>query len=195
MKKSTVQRTKSKRKAAKRTEITPQIFDAILERISLGETLSDICRDRGYPDRRSFHRFLLADAAVRGPKYALARTAQAESWSDEIIRIADDSSKDVITEVRDGRTITRVDHDHINRSRLRVDTRKWSMSKLHPKQYGDTIAVDQQTTLQAGDSLALLMQRIRSGQVPQPPKSVTGLSTPAAPAVQLTGGGRLDGPT
>ena len=38
------------------------------------------------------------------------------------------------------------------------------MSKLHPKQYGEVLAIDQQTTLQAGDSLAQLMSSIRSGQ-------------------------------
>ena len=31
--------------------------------------------------------------------------------------------------------------EHIQRSRLRVDTRKWYLSKLNPKKYGDKVDV------------------------------------------------------
>ena len=59
------------------------------------------------------------------------------------------------------------------------------MAKLHPKQYGDAIVVDQQTTLQAGDSLAMLMASIRSGKAQQSPKPVTPAHTSSAPAIQI----------
>jgi hypothetical protein len=37
------------------------------------------------------------------------------------------------------RTVSeRTDHEVINRSRLRVDTRKWYASKVLPKKYGDS---------------------------------------------------------
>jgi hypothetical protein len=32
-----------------------------------------------------------------------------------------------------------VDHDHIARSKLRVDTRKWLLAKCLPKIYGDRV--------------------------------------------------------
>ncbi len=32
--------------------------------------------------------------------------------------------------------------EHVQRSRLRVDTRKWFLSKLAPKRYGDRQAVE-----------------------------------------------------
>ena len=32
-----------------------------------------------------------------------------------------------------------VNYENIQRSRLRVDTRKWIMSKLAPKKYGDKV--------------------------------------------------------
>jgi hypothetical protein len=53
--------------------------------------------------------------------YAIAKEVQLEGYADETIEIADDQSEDV------------------NRSRLRVDTRKWHLSKLLPKRYGDLI--------------------------------------------------------
>jgi len=34
-----------------------------------------------------------------------------------------------------------VDHEHIQRARLRVDTRKWILSKMLPKVYGDKFQV------------------------------------------------------
>jgi hypothetical protein len=36
---------------------------------------------------------------------------------------------------------TVLDHEHVQRSRLRVDARKWLLSKLLPKQYGDRVEV------------------------------------------------------
>jgi hypothetical protein len=34
-----------------------------------------------------------------------------------------------------------VDHENINRAKLKVDTRKWLMSKMDPKRWGDRIQV------------------------------------------------------
>jgi len=53
----------------------------------------------------------------------------------EMLAIADDASKDVV--MVDGKP--RVDNEIAARSRLRVDTRKWALSKLAPKKYGDKV--------------------------------------------------------
>ena len=67
-------------------------------------------------------------------QYARAREAQAEVRADEIVDIADDVLSD-FTKDKDGKVT--VNHDHIQRSRLRVDARKWIAAKLLPKRYGD----------------------------------------------------------
>ena len=69
-------------------------------------------------------------------QYMRAREALADVYADEIIEIADDGSRDYKT-LDDGREVP--DQDHIARSRLRVDARKWAASKLAPKKYGDKI--------------------------------------------------------
>ncbi len=69
-------------------------------------------------------------------QYMRAREAQMEVMAQEIIDIADDGRNDTYTD-EDGNEHT--NQDVINRSRLRVDTRKWLMSKLAPKKYGDKI--------------------------------------------------------
>ena len=69
-------------------------------------------------------------------QYASAREVQAEVWADEIVAIADDTTADLTTD-KDGKEIVR--HENIQRSRLRVDARKWIASKLLPKRYGDKL--------------------------------------------------------
>ena len=73
------------------------------------------------------------------PVRARAREEQADKLFREIIEIADDKSGDCIT-TSDGKPI--VDHENIQRSRLRVDARKWAAARLAPKKYGDQITHD-----------------------------------------------------
>jgi hypothetical protein len=166
--------------------MTPDIFDRICERISLGDTLTQICRDKSMPDRRNFHRWLLAlppdESAAARHRYAHARTSCMDAWSDQILQIANDRTGDVITEERDGRTIRRVDHENINRSRLRVDTMKWLMSKLAPSKYGEQLRVD--GVVGPSDTLLAMMQEIRGGSArPVQPIGIHPADTPAAAGI------------
>jgi hypothetical protein len=73
-------------------------------------------------------------------QYARAREGLYQSWAEEILEIADDGTTDFITKVgRNGHEYEAVDQEHIQRSRLRVDARKWMLSKLLPKTFGDKI--------------------------------------------------------
>src|SRR5260370_4034562 len=72
-------------------------------------------------------------------QYARAREEQADKIFREIIEIADDASGDYVT-TSDGKRI--VDHENIQRSRLRVDASKWTAARLAPKKYGDHISHD-----------------------------------------------------
>ena len=73
-------------------------------------------------------------------QYARARELLTEHWADEILEIADDGATDLVEKTgRNGSTYMAVDQEHIQRSRLRVDARKWLMSKLQPKKYGDRV--------------------------------------------------------
>lgn len=77
-------------------------------------------------------------------QYTRAREAQADTLADELIDIADDSANDYYDKAvgSEGETQRVVDAEHINRSRLRVDTRKWIASKLKPKKYGDKVSAE-----------------------------------------------------
>lgn len=73
--------------------------------------------------------------------YDAAIQTRLEVWADELNEIADDGSNDWYErESKDGsKTWIAADQEHINRSRLRVDTRKWLLSKLSSKKYGDKV--------------------------------------------------------
>lgn len=70
--------------------------------------------------------------------YHRAKEESADALVEEILDIADDTANDFTV---DDKGNMRVDHEHINRSRLRVDTRKWVASKLKPKKYGERMEV------------------------------------------------------
>jgi hypothetical protein len=75
-----------------------------------------------------------------GP-YERARQIQFHRWADEILTIADDGRQDiVIRRLPDGATERVVNHEHISRSKLRIDSRKWILSKLLPSKFGDGVA-------------------------------------------------------
>jgi hypothetical protein len=88
------------------------------------------------PDRSTVIRWTYANEAFRAA-YARARADLVEFWADELVEISDDGTNDRRTDA-DG--VERVDFDHIQRSKLRVDARKWLMAKLVPKTYGDRTA-------------------------------------------------------
>lgn len=97
----------------------------------------------------------LADNEDFQKQYARARELQADAIFDECIDIADDASNDFD---RDTDGSVKVDHDAINRARLKIDTRKWMAGKLRPKKYGDKLEVDQK--LDVSDPLAALLSNI-----------------------------------
>jgi len=71
-------------------------------------------------------------------QYARAREAQADFLAGQTVEIADDSTNDTLVD-DEGRE--RINAEWVNRSRLRVDARKWMASKLAPKKYGDKLDV------------------------------------------------------
>lgn len=124
------------------TVMTADVKAAILARLAEGESLRRICASDDMPAASTVHLCLLNDKPF-SEQYARAREMQAEQWSDEILDIADDGTNDCIErENKDGSTYEAVNHDHISRSKLRVDTRKWLMSKLLPKKYGDRLMAE-----------------------------------------------------
>lgn len=126
----------------------------ICERLANGESLRRICSDPDMPVQSTVFSWIHKNESF-AKQYARAREAQMEAMAEEILQIADDASGDRI-ETEDG---VRIDNEFVQRSRLKVDTRKWLMSKMAPKKYGDKT----QLTNQDGDGPAeIIVRRVGS---------------------------------
>lgn len=110
----------------------------LCRRLIEGESLRTICADPHMPSKPTVCRWLAADEVFQA-EYRHAREMQGEALAEEILAIADDGSNDWMKRNReDGSTDEILNHEHVQRSKLRVDARKWVASKLYPKKYGDS---------------------------------------------------------
>ena len=78
---------------------------------------------------------------------------QADAIFDECLDIADDGANDYMGDDE------KYNGDHVARSRLRIDTRKWMAGKLAPKKYGEKLALGQANDL---DPLVVNIRRFTS---------------------------------
>lgn len=124
--------------AGRPSDYTPELAAGICLKLAEGLSLREVCRAEDMPDKSTVMRWLAAHDEFRD-QYATAREAQADHWADEILEIADDATNDWIKRHQDGKDVETLNAEHVNRSRLRVDSRKWLLSKLMPKKYGDRI--------------------------------------------------------
>lgn len=130
-------------KAGRPTDFTTETAEAICEAIaSTPRGLDFICETTAaFPSARTVHRWLAAHEPFR-QSYALARERQADLIFDECLEIADDSSGDVKIVGRDGEEREVMDAEFAQRSKLRIETRKWMAGKLAPKKYGEKASLE-----------------------------------------------------
>ena len=102
---------------------TPEVAQEICERIAAGESLRRICDADHMPAPATVCLWVTDDREGFAEQYARARRAQGTLLADEIFAIADGSGD-------------------VARDRLGVDTRKWYLSKVLPKLYGDKVEVE-----------------------------------------------------
>jgi hypothetical protein len=133
------EKAEAKRPVGRPSAYNSALASEICTLIAEGLSLRAICKRDGMPSRSAVFAWLIKHEDFVG-QYALARELQADWLFDEILEIADDAMNDFVThQTAEGVTVNRVDHEHIQRARLRVDTRKWMAGKLAPKKYGDQI--------------------------------------------------------
>ena len=116
---------------------TPELAIEICLRLANGETLREICRDERMPGRTTVTRWVVEDREGFRGHYVRAREAQADAWADENLEIADDSRNDWVERQKGEQLVTELDREHISRSALRIETRKWHMARMAPKKWGD----------------------------------------------------------
>ncbi len=110
------------KKMGRPTIFTKELADKICFRISSGESLRSIVKDKKIPAMSTILLWVIdGKHSDFSEQYTQACATRAESLFEEALEIADEENEDV------------------SRSRLRVDTRKWYLSKVLPKKFGEKL--------------------------------------------------------
>jgi len=135
---------------------------AICTMLAQGMPLTQICRRPNMPSDRTVRTWAQDPEHPFSPQYTRARDVGYHRMADEILDAADDNRNDwVDRELPGGRTIRVIDPEAVGRSRLRVEARKWLLSKALPKLYGDKLDVKHD----ASDSFVGLWRALTTGQI------------------------------
>ncbi len=146
--------------AGRPSDYNPEIAADICLRLSIcTKSLVSILSEReDFPEHSTFYRWMLNHEELR-TLYAQARDAQLQILADEIQEIADEpQSGEVITIKGDEREVKI--SDMLEHRKLRIDSRKWLLSKLAPKKYGEKTAI----TGDGGGPVQIITS------IPRPPK-------------------------
>jgi hypothetical protein len=119
------------------------ISQAVLDGMRSGLSAFKACQAAGVP-QSTFSRWVDNDATL-AENYTRAREDLIERMAQEVIELSDSD----VGFLPDGKK----DWAAVQKHKLQVDTRKWLLSKLAPKKYGDKIEV-------SGDPANPLVQRI-----------------------------------
>jgi hypothetical protein len=126
-------------KVGRPSSYTQELADTICERLAMGESMRTVSKDENMPAMSTMFKWLRENPSF-SEQYARAKQESADAMAEEILDIADDGTNDYMTiELQDGYEKEVINHEVLARSRLRVDTRKWLMSKMKPKKYGEKI--------------------------------------------------------
>ncbi len=117
-----------------------RLTDAVIEGMMSGLSAFKACQAAGVP-QSTFNTWMIDDA-VLAERYTRAREVLIEKMANDLMEIADTP----VGSTESGAT----DSGAVQKQRLQVDTRKWLLSKLAPKKYGDKLELsgDQDNPLQ-----------------------------------------------
>ncbi len=130
--------------AGRPSDYTPELAAEICSRIAGGKSLRGVCRDDDMPSKTA-----VLDWLGRYPEfaaqYARAREALADSIVEECLEISDDGTNDWMerrSEAEKGAGVNTgwtLNGEHVQRSKLRCEQRRWWAGKIAPKKYGDKV--------------------------------------------------------
>lgn len=114
-------------------------FEEVCARLEMGESLRKIFVSDNPPMSNTTFFKLLREDEAKNERYRYAREIQAEDMFEEMLEIADEANLDGFI---DSKGKVHINGEAVQRSKLKVDTRKWVLSKLMPKKYGDKLDIE-----------------------------------------------------
>lgn len=142
---------------------TPEMGIEISTQYAGGTSLREIAAQDGMPDKSTIIRWSLDKAHPFYDLYARAQEIRAELDAEDLLEIADDGRNDWMERRnKEGEIVGWAENgESVRRSTLRVDARKWLISKRQPRRYGDKT----QLTNSEGDGPAeIIVRRVGSNK-------------------------------
>lgn len=131
------------------SKYSDELLEKICDGLCLGKPLTQICRDlaeQGIQIAPRTVRDWEADAERPEISAAIARAREVgeHAIAEECLSIADDARNDWMEKLdKDGGAIGwQLNGDHVQRSKLRIETRLKLLAKFNPKRWGDKAAVE-----------------------------------------------------
>ena len=128
--------TKTPKKNGRPTKYSDKLADRICQKIAEGYSARSICKEKDMVSMQTLFRWLRENDKFR-EQYVRACEERSYAQAEEIIDIADNATNDYMEKLEGDGYI--FNSENVQRSRLRIDTRKWLMSKMNPKVYGDKL--------------------------------------------------------
>lgn len=111
---------------------TKELADRICQQLSEGKSLRTVCLEDDMPNASTIFAWMREKEGF-SKQYARAKQESADAMAEEILDIADDT----VNVIKSG--AEKKSSAYAQAQRLRVDTRKWLMSKHKPKKYADHV--------------------------------------------------------
>ena len=138
------------------TKHSQALAKKICDLLATGLTLREVCRMDDMPPESTVRQWALDNQGGFSAQYARAREIGYHSMADELMEISDDGQHDWMERNAEENEGWAANGEHMQRSRLRVDTRKWMLSKALPKIYGEKVDVKHDVS----DDLAELLSTV-----------------------------------
>lgn len=120
------------------SDYTQELADRLCELLADGQSMRKACENDWAPAKRTVFMWLRTNPEFLH-QYERAKNEAADSFVDDMTDIADDGRNDWMTNNDPENAGYKANGEHVQRTRLRLDARKWIASKLKPKKYGDKI--------------------------------------------------------
>lgn len=111
---------RAKKATGRPTDFTAKLADAICERLASGDSLRSICEPDDMPAESTVRHWAVENREGFFAQYTRARDVGLDCMADRVLHDADTATDASI-------------------GRLKMDARRWYLSKMAPKRYGDKL--------------------------------------------------------
>jgi hypothetical protein len=122
-------------------EFTQEIADEVCRRLAECGSLRRVCAKDDMPYDYTVRRWYVENEAF-AVAYTRAKEAGIDALVDETLDISDDGSNDWMEKNKPDDPGFLLNGEHVQRSKIRIETRRWLAERMLPKKYGVRTATE-----------------------------------------------------